>query len=74
MILSSQKYCDASKTKPIPRSYLRLCDSASALRLPKFIVNPRKLEHGSGMIAAGIAYTLPEGHADTDVPSFRLLP
>ena len=36
-------------------------------------MNFRKLEHGFRTISAGISYTLPEGHEDSDIQSFWLL-
>ena len=37
------------------------------------MVHPKKLEHGFGMIRAGIPYTSPSGYEDSDVPTFWLL-
>ena len=37
------------------------------------MVNPKKLEPGFRLIGAGIPNMLPQGHEDTDVPTFRLL-
>ena len=36
-------------------------------------VEARKLEHSFRRISARIAYTLPKGHEDNDVPTFWLL-
>ena len=39
-------------------------------RIMELTVNPRKLEHRSRMIYAGIPFSLLQGHEANDVPTF----